>query len=792
MFRNYLKIALRNFSRNPLYTFINSLGLVLGLTCSLLILLWVNFERTVDRFHPDGDRLYRAYFNGVSDAGEITFTQGAAPYALYTLLNEYEGVENAAFFEDGEEVMMQYEDNILKADGAWGSTSVFEVFDFPMIIGGLEVAEQELFTAFISDELARKLIGDDWQEKSIGAGVKINDQNTITIAGVYKKMGKNSSLQFDFLANAAAKAEARPGWAHSWSVKGATVYARLAPGVLPESVADYVNPIYEQTDGYGVGGEAMMLFPFEDNYLWTKFEQGIATGGRIQYLRIFSGAAIFLILIACVNFINLSTAQSASRAKEVGIRKTVGAFQTNLILQFLLETGVLVLIALTTALGLTHYLLPYMNDFTQLVIRIPWEQLSFWASILALAVTLTLTAGLYPAFVLSVFKPAKVLKSGPVTNRSNTLLRKSLVVFQFSLSAILIISTITVHRQLDLIQNDHLGLDRENVLSLEMPAAVKAKYEVLKEKLLSDPGVATVLRTTHTPVNIQWINVGFEWEGKQENQSNYFYMLNTEAGFAGAFDIEMVDGRFFDPDIRSDTAAVVLNETGAAQLGLNAPVGKTIRSTDMNYPYRIVGVAKDFPFASLHNKIEPLMIRYAPEDTYMMLVKLKAGSTTAGVDHLKKAWSEVFPNYPLDFEFLDDTFNSMYRGEVIIGRLAYLFATIAIVVSCLGLFGLITFVASQKTKEIGIRKVLGASVASIVRLLSQGFLRLVFISLLIATPIAWYFMKLWLQNFAFQIDLGWWIFALAALIVMFISLLTVSYQSLQAALVNPARSLKTE
>lgn len=789
---NYLKLALRNFTRHALYTFINGFGLVLGLSCSLLILLWVHFEQGVDRFHPEGDRIFRAYWNGISEQGEFTFTQGASPYALYHLFQEYEGVENTAYFDDGLERVLSKGDELYMEKGAWGSPSLFEMFDFPLLAGSASNARQQLESIFISEDVARKLFGEDGWQKSVGSVIKVNATDEQTVAGVFQNLGSNSSLQFDFILNIEQAAEKNPDWAAHWGAKGANVYAKLAPEVDPRSVERYVNPMYKETNGYGVGGDALMLFPFEDNYLWTKFEQGIASGGRIQYTRIFFGAAIFLILIACINFVNLSTALSVKRSKEVGIRKAVGAQGGNILFQFLSETGLLVGLSLLTALLFSWLLLPFMNELTGQTINIPWRQPGLWLTLLGIAAGLTILAGLYPAFVLSLYQPARVLKSGMGQKKAKMSLRKSLVVFQFALSAILVISTITVNQQIHLIQYENLGLDRSNVLTVGLGRQARPQFELIREKLLQNPGIESVIRMSSSPVDIDMINVGYDWEGKTENQSNYFYILNTDADFAGMFGIEMKEGRFFDKDIQSDSSGVLINETGLAQLGLKDPVGKMITSTDDGVRHRILGIMKDFNFKSIHQAIEPLMLYLSPDGANYIMIKSRPGSTQAVVAQLQKTWSEVFPAYPLQYQFLDEDYSKMYKSEMIIGKLAYLFAGIALIISCLGLFGLITFISLQKTREIGIRKVLGASVASIVSLLSREFVVLVVLGLFIAAPIAWYVMDQWLQDFAFRVQIVWWVYGLAAGIALLVTLLTVSYQSVRAALVSPVQSLKSE
>ncbi len=790
--KNVLKVTLRNFTRNSRFNLINGFGLILGLTCSLLILLWVHFERSVDNFHPESEQIYRAYFNGVSEAGEVTFTQGASPFALYTLLHDFDGVSNAVVYAS-EERLINYGEVTYRSEGAMASSSLFEVFDFPMLIGNVDNAISNHQTIFVSQTLAQKLLGDKWADQAVGTTIRIDDGDDLTIAGVFAEIPGNSSLQFDFVINIEMIAEQRPEWAQHWGYKGSTVFAKINQSVDPKSIEDLINPIYEKSAGYGVGGDEVMFFPFAKNYLWTQFEQGVASGGRIQYVRIFSGAALFLILIACINFINLSTAQSARRAKEVAIRKTAGADRITLIFQFLFETGLLVFAALVISLLLTFLLLPELGHLTGAEIAFPATDPIFWLAILALGITLTCVAGFYPAFVLAKYLPSKVLKGTAISSSTNPLLRKALVVFQFTLSAILIISTITVQNQLNLIQFENLGLDRSNVLLIDMPEPVRQQFPVLRDKLLQNSGISAVLRCSDPPTNVDWINVGYDWEGRPEDQSNYFYMLNTEAQFKDVFGIKMTEGRFFDDRIPTDTAGLVMNETALAQMGLENPIGKLMTEPGKEKRvFRILGIMEDFNFKSLHQDIEPLIIKYVPHRTSDILIKTAPGETLAAIAQLTKSWREIYPDLPLDYEFLDDSYKALYEREMIVGKLAYIFACIAILISCLGLFGLISFVALQKTKEIGIRKVLGASVRSIIGLLSRDFIKLITISVLIAAPLSYILMAQWLRNFAFSAGVQWWVYVLAGVIAICLALVTISVESLKAAMASPVDSLNSD
>ncbi len=792
MFKHYFKISFRSFGRNALFTFINGFGLLLGILVGIVMLFWAQDELKIDKFHPDSERIYRAYFNGVSPEGEITFTQGASPYAMFKKLEETAGVEEVVLYDGRGSRLIKFDEKILKERGAWSTPSLFNLLDFPMIKGGPETTANDNKTLFISEDLANRLYGEQWPDSLIGSSIRIDDNTDFTLAGIFKNVGKNSNFQFDYVLNAHYLTVVRGrGWAESWGAKNSTVFVKLYEGMDPDGIEDVINPYYATTDGYGVGGEEMMLFPFEKDYLWTKFEQGVAVSGRIQYVRIFFGAALFLILIACINFINLSTAQAAKRAKEVGVRKTVGAASSNLVGQFLTETGILIFIVLFLALGLTRLLLPNLNNISDKAISIPWLDPSFLLTVIGSGLLLTFIAGLYPAFVLSRFRPAKVLKGYMGRKVNKDYLRKSLVIFQFVLSGILIISTITVQRQLNLIQHENLGLDRDNVISMNMNGPVYEKFDIIKDKLEQFGDTKEIIRTSSSPVDVGWIGTRFKWEGQAPDDGNYFYLMNTEAGFKEVFNIEMLAGRFFDETIQTDESGIVINEKALDFIQMEDPIGKTIRDEE-GEQWTILGIAKDFNFRSIHNEIEPLMLRCLPTQTGLMFVKIEDGQTADVIAQLESIWAEVIPGFPLEFEFIDETYANMYEAELLVGKIAYFFAAIAIIISCLGLFGLVTFIALQKTKEIGIRKVLGASVFSIVGLLSKNFIQMVFFSFLIAAPLAWYLMNAWLENFAFRVGLEWPVFLLAGVLAIAVALFTVGFQAIRAALANPIKALRSE
>ncbi|MEM6320921.1 MAG: ABC transporter permease [Bacteroidota bacterium] len=795
MLKNYVKIAFRNFVQNPLYALLNVFGLSIGITFSLLLLLGIYDHLTIDRFHTEGDQIYTAYFHGLEEDGSIPFVQGTCPYALYTTLQEVAGVEKTVYVEDWwGDMMLEKDGKLYKENGVCGTPSMFNIFSFPLVEGTIENTRSNQQTVFLSSDAATRMFGRNWAGKVIGKTITINDEYEVTVAGIFENIPKKSSFRFDVLLNVETLLSERgEAFLTNWGWKSATVYTKLAKNVDPKAVADQINPIYAKAKGHGVGGDAVLFFPFEDNFLYTQFENGIAVGGQIDYVKIFLGAALFLILIACINFINLSTAQASKRAKEVGIRKTVGAEKSSLVFQFLTETGLLIFLTTLLSLVAAYYFVPSINELTDKNIHLPLDNPLFWGILLTFGGVLTLLAGLYPSFVLSSFNPINALKSGPSSRFAHEKIRKGLVVFQFVLSATLIISTIVVNNQIHYIKNKNFGLNRNNIIHFSLPDAFKDKYQPLKNQLESNSAITHVLKTTSLPTDVNSIGVGYTWEGMDDPEDGgYYYQLYTEFGFEEVFGIEMREGRFFDKNIQSDVNGVVINEKALDFINLENPVGKVITQKNDGQQMTILGIVKNFPFKGLHKEVEPLMIHALPEVGDNVIIKSTPEETANTIALLEKSWKEVIPNYPLEFNFLDDTYAKMYQSETAIGTISQFMATIAIIISCLGLFGLVTFTAAQRAKEIGIRKVLGASSIGILELLSKDLMKLILIGLAIAIPFSWLGTNEWLQGYAFRVELEWWMFAIAALITVVIALATVSFQSIRAAWVNPVEVLKRD
>lgn len=471
MIGNYIKLAFRNLYKQKLYAGINILGLAVGFAFSILMLLWVLNELKVDRFHPDGKRIYRAYFyGGMAKTGGITYTQGASPFPLYTTLKELEGVENAAIYGLQNDRIFEVGDQVYYEEGGLGSVSMFEIFDFPLIAGSLRDAEAKPTTMLISRKIAEKYFGKYWEKEAVGSTITLDGQYELEVAAVFEDIPDISSKRFDYAVNfEIVKTLFGAEWAEDWGNKGFEVFAKLDPLVQPKNIEAQIDEIYKNAPGYGIGGEAMMLFPFEKNYLWTEFEKGLPSGGRIEYIRIFIGAALFLLLIAGINFINLSTARSSRRAKEVGVRKTVGAGKRSLVFQFMIETGIMVAIAITLGMFLASMLIPVMGGITDQELVFPFQSGKFLLALFGFWAFLSLCSGLYPAFILSDFQPVKVFKNDFQSRFNHARLRKGMVIFQFMLSSFLIIATLIVQKQLSFIQKENLGIDRENIVEYPCP-----------------------------------------------------------------------------------------------------------------------------------------------------------------------------------------------------------------------------------------------------------------------------------------------------------------------------------
>ena len=803
MLKHYFITAFRNTIRNKAFSTINILGLAFGMTCFLLISLWVTDEKQVDNFHQNGDQLYALFLtskvNGMT-SGDYEISEW-----IYYHQNDQENhwlaeelkeaipeIQYASSYATSYELpwgypsTFQVDDVKHRIKGATAGGDFFRMFSYPVLFGDASNALDELNSISISERMAAMFF--EKPSDAIGQTIRFENKIDLVVKAVFKNINSKSSLQFDYLVSwENNKRHHVPLSDNKWPT-----YIQLKDNVDPEVVAEKIrlfnngfkNPNYEEL--------YLGMQHFGDQYLRSEFINGKPQNGRIEYVNIFSGVAIFILIIACVNFMNLATARSLKRAKEVGVRKVVGSSRGYIIGQFLGEALLLSFVALGISLILVRLLLPAFNAFTGKAMEIPLSDPIFWLFLMALATLVGFLSGSYPALFLSSLKPVKVLKGLMRFSRSATWFRKGLTVFQFSLSILLLIATLVVSRQTDYIQNAHLGYDKENIIYVRIEGDLIDEYHVFKERLLTLPGIAMVDRSSEAPHDMDFEIAGpFKWEGMEEGTALSFKPTSVGFDFLEMMDLQIVDGRGFSRNYPTDTAAFMVNETALKKMNLENPLGKRISA--WNKQGHIIGILKDYHTHSLHEPIKPLIVDVKEDlDFGIIMVKTGPGKTVEALESLEIAHNEINPEYPLEYQFLDQEYAALYNSEQVISSLSNVFALLAIVISSLGLLGLAMFSAEQRIKEIGIRKVLGASVQSIISLFSKDFLKLVGLSFIIATPIAAYLMKSWLQGFAYKISLSWWIFALTGLSALAIALLTVGYQTIKAAKMNPIQNLRTE
>ena len=789
MLKNYLLVALRNIRKNKIFSAINILGLALGMTCSLLILLWVQDENGIDAFHKNGSLIYsiyeRQYYDGKVESGH--YTPGLLPDEMKRKIPE---IEYSSGFAWKDLNTFSVGDKILKEEGNHASTDFFKMFSYPLLEGNARTALSTPVSIAVSRKMAVDFFGSP--KEALGKTIRFDNRQDLMVSAVFENLPPNTSEKFDYLINWHSFLEDNP-WAKEWGNNGPQTLIQLHkdanPALVEKKITHFLDDLNkEQSVGFRI---QLGMQLFGDIYLHSNFKNGNLEGGRVEYVRLFSLVALFILLIACINFMNLTTARSVKRAKEIGIRKVVGAIRPVLIRQFIGEAILLSFLAVLIAAGLLALLLPTFNHVTGKEIRLPFNRVYFWISIFILTLLTGFVSGSYPALFLSAFNPVTVLKGTLKTKTGALWFRKGLVVFQFVLSIVLIIGMIIISKQVSYVENINLGYDKENLIYVPIEGELMEKYNLFKEELLNKPGIQLVTRISQTPTQIANGTYGVDWDGKDQNTKPMF--TNAAAGFdfARTLQLTLVNGRDFSKDYGTDTAGYIVNESALKKIGYKDPVGK--RLTFWGKKGTIIGVVKDFHFNSLREPISPLIIRLGEKDKWgSVLVRTNPGRTKDALTSLESVYRAVNPKFPFTYQFSDLEYQKLYKSEETVQQLSTYFACLGIFISCLGLLGLAMFTAEQKTKEIGIRKVLGASMPSIVTLLSKEFLSFVMLAFLIASPLAWWAMHKWLQDYAYRVDIGWWVFAVAGILALLIALFTISFQAIRAAVANPAVSLKNE
>ncbi|GAB3772014.1 ABC transporter permease [Spirosoma horti] len=805
MLTNYLKIAWRNIVTNKAYSAINIGGLAVGMAATLLILQYVAFERSYDRFHDKADRIFRVKAERY-EKGVLSTEWAGGPFAVGShLRSAFEEVADYTNVYMRNGLLLESNNRKYKVEqGAFTTPSFFTIFSYPLLMGNRQTALTEPNTGVISAALAKRLFG---TKNPMGQVITIEKEFPIRVTGVYQDFPKNSHLQADYLMSFSTfqrlvnpKNEPDKNLANAWNWDGCLTYLLLQPGVNPEKL-EAKFPDFLQKNGQSdlkTGDKlALRLQPLPDIHLYSHFMMEAGANGDGNSVYVLLCVAFFIIAIAWINYINLATARAISRSKEVGVRKAVGSYRTQLISQFLIESALLNLLAVVAAFIGILMALPLFNQFTDQQLDYSFLlSTRFWFGLGSMYAIGTLLSGAYPAFVLSNFNPVSVLKNGLVGFQKGVFLRKSLVVIQFSASVFLLVGTITVFRQLQFMRSQNLGIDIGQTLVLDRPMNDSTRInqtKAFKEELLQQSSIKSIAISSSIPGEKVEFNAGsIRLAGTPQETGKQYRVIGIDYDFVKAYGMKVIAGRNFDAKL-GEKDAVVFNRTGIRQLGFTNPEQALGKKIDFwGDILTIVGVVDDFHQQSLRAAYEPLILRLDPGVNGQLSIKLADGKSSQAIAVVQQAWARYFPTDPFAYSFLDERYDKQYRADERFGQVFGFFSLLAVVVGCLGLLGLATFTAQQRTKEIGVRKVLGASVGSIVTLLSKDFLKLVLIAIVIASPIAWYAMNRWLQDFANKITIDWWMFVLAGMFAIAIALLTVSFQSIKAALMNPVKSLRSE
>ena len=786
-----LKIAWRNILKNKVFSGVNIIGLALSMASCLAISMYIWNETHYDDFHKNGKNIFRVT-ERQNQAG-VMYSVAVTPGPLAPALKkDFAEIVHTIRFGNWGGVVKNgtrtfEEKNILLTEN-----SVFSSFSFLLVKGNPASALLSPDEIVITESTASKYFGSDWKSNPfiIGQTFRLNNETDFKLAGVVENPPLNSSFKFDILLPIEYVFKADNG-ANKWNSNNYHTYLQLRPGT---DIIAFAKKIKQHLNKYnGETSDLLQLQPLTKQYLYSAFDFNTDWGnrGNIKYVRIFGGVGTLLLIIACVNFVNLSTARSLKRSREVGVRKVNGATRKQLIVQFLSESFLMALIAGIVALLILKLLHPFLETIIGVPFNIEFSSSLFLSIFLLFIVIIGLIAGIYPAFILSAFKPVKVLKSAG-GEKTGKFFQRGLVVFQFAIAVTLMVGTFFMYRQLQFIQNKDLGFDKEHLIAVRLNGKLKQQSHLLKNDLDRQPAIAST-----APATMQLVNVGnssyVEWEGMQADDKFLITQANVDPNFIPVLGIKLLYGTNFSMQKSNDTTSYIVNESAAKRMGytVNTAPGKKV--TFWGAKGTIIGVVKDFHFKTLVSGIEPFILRYQPQENYYNLfVRTKPGKASEAIKNIQQAYKKYETETPVDFSFVDEAINKTYQDEQRTATIILVFACLTIFVGCLGLFGLTVFAAEQRLKEIGIRKVLGAGVRSITALLSKDFLKLVMIATIIAIPIAWYAVGKWLQGYAYRIDIDWWVFALVAIAVCGISLLTISLHAVRAALTNPAKSLRTE
>lgn len=784
MFRHNLNLTLRNFRKYKSQFLINLTGLSTGLACVLFIYLWVMDEIRTDRFHEKGERLYQVMSNH-TDASGINTWKGVPGLLLEEIQAGIPEVESAVATTDAHEYTLSVGDSYFKANGKFASNDFFNVFSYKLAEGDKRTALADKSGILITRSLSERLFK---SEEVIGKQIVWHfwgKTKTVQVAGILEDISERSSEKFDFIMSWDYYHDDLITYKNWYNYYGRIMLV-LQPNADRDVAAAKIDAILKEKQK----NENVDLFltKYSDKYLYSKYKNGVQAGGRIEYVRLFSAVAVFILFIACINFINLSTAKASQRIKEIGVKKSLGASRRSLIGQFFTESMLLSLLSTVAAVLIVWLLLPQFNLIAdkELTLDVDWQTLLI-AAIISLAVGLI--AGSYPALYLSGLKSIEVLKGNLSRKTGEVWGRKALVVFQFTLSVVLVVAVLVVYQQMEYVKTKNLGFNRDNIIYFEREGKLIDNYEAFVHELKSVPGVKDAAVSGFMLGGANSTG-GVDWPGKKPEDQVQFWEINAGYGSVDMMGIELVEGRTFSEVFGADSTGVIFNETAIRAMGMDDPIGKTI--THYTGEKKIIGVVKDFHLISLHTEVEPMLFLYEPAKTHFVMARLRNGGEAETTTSIQSLYEAFNPGHPFVPQFLDQDYQALYKSEQRVAVLSRYFAGFAILISCLGLFGLAAFTAERRIKEIGIRKVMGSSVVGIVYLLTSDFTKMVLIAIFIALPLSYYLAGEWLKDFAYRINLSWWYFAGAGAAALLIAWVTVGFQTFRAARINPSKCLRHE
>ena len=788
MFRRNLTLAFRRLTKYKRLTFINIFGLLVGITSSILILLWVQSEVRYDQFHDNIDQVYTIYKNSHYPNGDIETTTSQTA-RLKEALEQFPEVEMVTRFTE-RAVQLSFNDRIFKGNRLLVDPAFFQMFDHQLVLGDIETCLATGKEVVLTEAMAIKLFG---RVDVLGESLQQDNDVLLKVSGIVKDPPLNGRFRFDCLTSVDDWTK-KQKWTQGWQNGAVEVYLKLKDQSASTLLDEKVRPLIKQnTKGRSIS--ELFLFPFKDEYLNGKFKNGVSVGGRIAYVKLLTIAALFIVLVACINAVNLATADSFRRGREVGIRKVAGASKRSLVFQLMTESAIVVCSTIILSLILMEFLLPYFNELTGKQLFIDFQDPVFTLALIGMVLVITMFSGLYPAMLLSGFRTVSVLKGKMDAKGASGLgsyMRKGLVLFQFAVSGLLIFATITIHQQVGFIFNDDRNLERENMIVLQNDESLIERYDGFKEALLQNSSIEAVTCITELPSNVQMSSGDPTWEGKNPEMDIVdFKLLFTNFDFIETMNLQLVAGRDYSGELSTDSIHYIINEAAARVMGMEDPVGKKMAVWKGTDGY-IIGVVRDFYLNSIHEEIAPLIICNWKNYTDEILIRAAKGKTKEALTALEKTHAAFMPGFVFEYRFMDEAYELMYRNELMVRELVAYFGIVSILISCLGLFGLTSIQMERRIKEIGVRKVLGASVSNLLILFSRRSLVLPLIALLLVTPFAYWLMNDWLSTYAYRINIKVWMFVLVDVMALLIALLTVCFIAVRFARKNPVESLRYE